>query len=514
MKTTTPSCAPRTAVAYARYSSAGQRDVSIEQQLADIRSYAAREGYTIVHEYADHARSGYRHLENRAAFQAMLSAVDSGAFDTVLVWKVDRFGRNREDSAVYKGRLRRHGVKVIYVMEPIPDGSAGILLEGMLEATAEWYSVNLSENVKRGMDDNASRCLYNGARVFGYRPGPDRRYELDPNDAPVVRRIYDLCLSGLSIGRIADALNASGLLNPYGKPWEHTFIHRILRQEKYTGVYIWKDIRIPGGMPVIIDRETWEAAQSMLKRNVRNKATNTTEFLLTGKVFCGHCLSPMVGDSGTSKTGTVHHYYVCQSHKRRSGCKKKSVPKDRLENTVVRFITTHCLTGEGMEEIATAVIKAEQESMKTSPLPAMQKDLAEVNRKINNINDAIAEGIWNSSTKQKLDDLTETRERLMISISSLQNSSARLLDHDSVIKFLKKMAAQDMDDPEERRFIINTFVNAVYVFDDHLKLVLNARENNPKVPVPLPPDGSDNISNSPPFGMHPNPATVIFSVAI
>ena len=166
-----PSCPPRTAVAYARYSSAGQRDVSIEQQLADIRAFAKREGYTIVHEYADHARSGFKNASARTAFQSMMSAAESGTFDTVLAWKVDRFGRNREDSAIYKGKLRRFGVRVLYAMEPIPEGSAGVLLEGMLEATAEWYSRQLSENVTRGMMDNAHRCLYNGTKILGYVRG-------------------------------------------------------------------------------------------------------------------------------------------------------------------------------------------------------------------------------------------------------------------------------------------------------------------------------------------------------
>ena len=164
-KSKTPSCSPRTAVAYARYSSAGQRDVSIDQQLADIRAFAKREGYTIVHEYADHARSGFKNTSSRTAFQSMIAAASEGSYDTIIAWKVDRFGRNREDSAIYKGKLRRFGVRVIYAMEPIPEGSAGVLLEGMLEATAEWYSRQLSENVTRGMTDNANKCLYNGTRV-------------------------------------------------------------------------------------------------------------------------------------------------------------------------------------------------------------------------------------------------------------------------------------------------------------------------------------------------------------
>ena len=175
-KAVTPVCPPRTAVAYARYSSAGQRDVSIEQQLADIRAFAKREGFTLVHEYADHARSGFKNASARASFQTMLKAAESGAYDTIIAWKVDRFGRNREDAAIYKGKLRKFGVKVVYAMEPIPEGSAGVLLEGMLEATAEWYSRQLSENVTRGMTDNANRCLYNGTKILGYRRGPDGRY--------------------------------------------------------------------------------------------------------------------------------------------------------------------------------------------------------------------------------------------------------------------------------------------------------------------------------------------------
>ena len=197
-KSPVPSCAPRTAVAYARYSSAGQRDVSIEQQLSDIRSFAKREGYVIVHEYADHARSGFKNTSARTAFQSMIASAADGSYDTIIAWKVDRFGRNREDSAIYKGKLRRYGVRVLYAMEPIPEGSAGVLLEGMLEATAEWYSRQLSENVTRGMIDNANRCLYNGTKILGYQRGPDGRYAIQPEEAAVVRNIFDLYASGYS----------------------------------------------------------------------------------------------------------------------------------------------------------------------------------------------------------------------------------------------------------------------------------------------------------------------------
>jgi len=507
------SCPPRTAVAYARYSSAGQRDVSIEQQLRDIRLFAAREGYNIVHEYADHARSGYRHTSARTAFQAMLSAADRGTFDTLIVWKVDRFGRNREESATFKGRLRMRGVKVVYAMEPIPEGAAGVMLEGMLETTAEWYSVNLSENVKRGLYDNASKCMYNGAHIYGYCCGPDHKYAIVPEEAAVVRNIFKMYTDGMTITQISDHLNASGLKTNRGKPFCYSRVFNILHQERYLGVYIFADVRIPDGMPQIIDRKTWEDARAMAKKLMRHHDTRPTDFLLTGKAFCGHCGKPMVGDSGTSKTGTSHYYYSCQSKKRRAGCDKCSVRKDYLEDKVIDFLFDHCLTGEMMEEIANAVVKAQKEALLSSPVPAMEAELKEALKRQDNINNAIAEGIWNSSTKEKLDELAVTINDLKESIAVLKFSQGELQDHDSVIQYLKRLAAGDRQDPEHRRHIINTFLNSVYVFDDHLKIAINAVEGNSQIPIDLS-QSSDNDSDGLPTRFHPNSQTMVFTVLL
>ena len=245
----------KTAVAYARYSSAGQRDVSIEQQLRDIHAYAEREGYTIVHEYADHARSGFRNVAARSQFQAMISAAATGSFQTVLCWKSDRFARSREDSAIYKGQLSRLGVSVVYVMEPIPQGAAGVLTEGMLEAIAEWYSRNLSENVKRGMADNASKCLYNGTTVFGYSGVRNQQYQINEEQAAVVRQIYALYIDGYSLAEIARLLNFSGQRTESGKEFTINKLYNILRQERYLGIYIFGDFRSPAGCPPLSIRK-------------------------------------------------------------------------------------------------------------------------------------------------------------------------------------------------------------------------------------------------------------------
>ena len=517
-KNSLPSCAPRTAVAYARYSSAGQRDVSIEQQLADIRLFARREGYTLVHEYADHARSGFKNASARTAFQAMMSAAESGSFDTVISWKVDRFGRNREESALFKGRLRRFGVKVLYAMEPIPEGSAGVLLEGMLEATAEWYSRQLSENVTRGMMDNAHRCLYNGTRILGYVRGPDNRYAIKPEEAAVVRNIFEMYSSGYSAARICRTLNSQGVKTSRGKSFAPEGLMRILRNERYTGVYIWGDVRVPDGMPAIIDKSTFEEAQHMKAKTGRHIEQNSTDFLLTGKAFCGLCGAAMIGDSGTSKDGSRHYYYSCQAHKARKSCTKKSVRKDRLESAVVDFVLDVVLSDAEIEKTADAVMELQAEELKSSPLSAMEAEYAEVLKQIDNINNAIAAGIWNSSTSAKLKVLEDTAENLRISVDTLRFSQAQLVDRDRVLFFLHRFTKGNRTDPLLRRHIIEMFINAVYVYDDHLKIVINNVEGNQRFPLEdLPADSplcSDNVSDSVPIVTHPNTRVTIYRLAM
>ena len=513
-KQNSPSCTPRTAVAYARYSSAGQRDVSIEQQLSDIRAFAKREGYTIVHEYADHARSGFKNTSARTAFQSMISAAADGSYDTIIAWKVDRFGRNREDSAIYKGKLRRFGVRVLYAMEPIPEGSAGVLLEGMLEATAEWYSRQLSENVTRGMTDNAMKCLYNGTRIIGYSRGSDGRYAINPDEAATVRNIFDLYSSGWSASRIARHLNAHGLRTSRGCAWNSESLMRVISNERYTGVYIWGDIRVPDGMPAIVDRSTWEEAQHMKKKSGRHIEQGNIDFLLTGKAFCGHCGAAMIGDSGTSKNGTRHYYYTCQARKARKGCAKKSVHKDALEDRVVSFVLDVVLSDPQIEKTADAVMQLQSEELKHSPLSSMEAEYEETKKKIQNINNAIAAGIWNSSTSAMLKELEDSAESLRVSIEVMRYSQSQLMDRDRVIFFLRHFATGDRNDPHFRRHVIETFINSVFVYDDRLRIVINNVEGNQILRLPDLPDCSDKDNSGVLLVTHPNTRITIYQIAI
>ena len=230
----------------------------------------------------------------------------------------------------------------------------------------------------------------------------------------------------------------------------------------------------------------------------------------------------MIGDSGTSKTGAAHYYYTCQGRKSRKGCRKKSLRKEYLEDAVLRFIVENCLTGPEREKIADAIIAAQHEQEKKSPLAAMEKELSETQKKIDNVNSAIESGIWNSSTAVRLKSLEDAAADLRLSIEKLKFSQAQLLTRDRVLFFLDKMARYDLSSPARRKQLIDTFLNAVYVFDGYAHIVINCVEGNARVPLsdlealdlPPVPWCSDSDTGGAPFVTHPNSRIVIYTIAV
>lgn len=166
-------------VIYARYSSDNQREESIDGQIRDCRAYAERNGIEIVGTYIDRAYSA--RTDRRPDFQRMIRDSAKKNFDVVIVWKLDRFARNRFDSAKYKAALKKNDVKVISATEAISDDPVGILVEGMLEANAEYYSAELSQKVNRGLTENALKCIFNGGTIpYGYCIDEEQHYQIDP----------------------------------------------------------------------------------------------------------------------------------------------------------------------------------------------------------------------------------------------------------------------------------------------------------------------------------------------
>lgn len=461
------------AVIYARFSSHSQRETSIEQQIQECREFAKSQNIKIVGEYSDRAITGK--TDRRPEFQRMIKDSAKKRFQYVIVYTLDRFSRNRYDSATYKTALKKNGVRVLSAKENITETPEGIILESVLEGMAEYYSAELSRKIRRGMEANARKCMVNhGNLPLGYKKGADGKYAIEEEGAKIIVYIFEAYDGGLQMQAIADALNAKGKRTTAGKPFQKSTISGILRNDSYIGVYKYGSIRIENGIPSIISEELFRKVQKMLESNrkyLKRKAEDPHIYLMTGKLFCGLCESPMVGDSGTSRNGAKYHYYSCIEHKNRRNCSKKAVSQEKIEKEILDYTLNHVLKEDVIEAIADAIIERQRKEEENSLLETLKTELNDVNRKLENINNAIANGIFSSSTKEKLDELEEQRADLLeqIDIESVEKPH---LEKEQIVFWLNRFRACG-DSAESCTQIIDTFINSVYVFEDHLLIAYN-----------------------------------------
>ena len=463
------------AVVYARYSSHSQGEQSIEGQLSEAHKYAAAHGYTIVHEYVDRAKSG--RSDNREEFQKMLKDTVKRQFDVIILWKVDRFGRNREEITFNKHRCKKNGVRVEYIAETIPNTPEGVILESVLEGFAEYYSLQLSQNIRRGQAESAEKCQSTGGnRPMGYLTGPDKRFILDPETAPTVKMIFDMYAAGQTVTEIITYLNDMGLHNRKGKKFTKNSLYAILNNEKYTGVYIYKDKRIEGGMPRIVDDETFWKVQELLKTNKRAPAHkwSKADYILTDKLFCGKCGSGMIGESGTSKTGAKHNYYICSKRKRERACDKKAVKQALIEDLVIQTTIDLLNDDELLEfliENTWQFYNAQDETQEE--LEALKRQLEQTEAAIENLIRAIEAGILNSATKKRMDELEAQQKDLITAIADREIARNFHITREYVDFFFRQFRDKDYTDRECQKQLVATFVNSVFVFDDYLKINYN-----------------------------------------
>jgi DNA invertase Pin-like site-specific DNA recombinase len=468
------------AVIYARYSSDGQREESVEGQLRECKEYAERHNMTIVTQYIDRALSA--RSDDRPEFQKMIHDSVNKQFDIVLVWKLDRFSRNRLDSATYRAILKRNGVKVVSAKENISEGPEGIILEAMLDGMAEYYSAELSVKVKRGQKENALKCKANGGMIpFGYIINADRFYEIDPLTAPIVLEIFTKYADGMTVKEISDELNSRGVFT-YTK-YKYTnksSFHNLLKNRRYIGEYRYSETVTPGGMPAIVPQEIFDRVQERMEKNQHRPAymKADTEYILTTKIFCGHDGAMMVGDGGTSKTGKVHHYYKCGNAIYKKSCNKKTVQKAWIERHIVALTRDHVLRDETIDRLADAVIELQKRENTT--IPFLKKQLDDIDKRIGNLINSIEEGLANASVKQRLDELESKKADLEIAIAK-EKIEKTTLTKEQIVFWISKFKDGDIDDHEYRKTLVDIFVNAVFLYDDKLVITFNWKDSSKTV---------------------------------
>lgn len=318
------------AAAYIRVSDERQDEYSPDSQLKLIKEYAHRNDYDIPEEYIfyDDGISG-RSTKNRKSFKEMIAFATSSEHpvEAIIVWKFSRFMRNQEESIVHKAMLKRHGVSVVSVSESVGDSDFSPLIERNIEFFDEYYSIRLSQEVKRGMKEKASRGEPLSIPPFGYKI-ENKQYFPDEN-AEYVRFIFNSFLNGAGLREIAKTLQSKGVLTKRGNAPDNRFVEYILSNPTYNGKIRWctngrassnryndkkQDVMIVDGKhKAIIDDETFNAVQEKLELQKQRygkyqRREQPVQFMLKGLLRCDCCGATLVYVSTNSPSVQCHNY--------------------------------------------------------------------------------------------------------------------------------------------------------------------------------------------------------------
>ena len=471
------------AVIYARYSDKSQTEESIEGQLKECYKYAETNGYNVIEEYIDRALSGTN--DNRLRFQQMISDSYKKHFQFILVYQLDRFARNRYDSAHYKNILKKNGVRVLSARENISQDASGILMESVLEGMAEYYSAELGQKITRGMDLNGEKGYSTGGNIaLGYktvRINPDdenskKIFVVDEEKAPLVNRIFEMYAGGMNVTEITNQLNAEGYKTSRGVPFNKNSLRTILQNKRYIGILTYKGKEIPDKIPRIISDELFEKVTEIMNKNRKApaRAKAKVEYLLSAKLFCGHCKENMTGSYGTAKSSKIYRYYQCNGAKKKL-CHKKMVRKDYIEDLVVNECYK-LLTDKNIDKIAKEVVAVCEAEKDTTNLRRLKTALSENERKHKNLMNAIMEC-----------DIESVRKSLYLEIPGLEQEHIKIekeialeeknypaLTIPKVKFFLNQLKNGDVNNMKYRKALIDVFVNAIYLYDDKITLIFNS----------------------------------------
>ena len=477
----------KNAASYARFSSDNQDFASITAQLRAIKDYAKKNDIIIAkeHEYTDEAKSAV--TDDRPGFLKMIDdiATERIKVDFLLVHKLDRFARNRYDSAIYRHELKKQNVKLIAVDQPMDDSPEGIILTSLLEGMAEYYSANLSKEIKKGMRENVMGGLHRGGTPpLGFdtvKEGKKKKYVINEPEAEIVRLIFKLALTS-SYHAITDHLNQSGYRSKRGQLFTWTSIHDILRNPKYIGNYVsgrytGEKMELEGVLPAIIDRVIWEEVQE--KMNSRKHPSYSKPkpggnmFLLTGLLFCGECGAAYTGNTvGKMTPKGRYSFYNCTAHRKKT-CDNKGIQKEILENFVLDKIE-ELYDSASVNQLIDRVIERYQADNIGVALDQerITNAVKEADKKISNLLGAIEGGFMEGSIAgPRLNELTREKKQLEIQLS-MHHPSAIHLDREVVSKFIEenKQVLNNRSDILACKKLIGSYVEKITLEREEIKI--------------------------------------------
>lgn len=480
------------AVAYCRYSSDNQREESIDAQIRAIKEYCSKENIDLIKIYIDEAKSGTN--DNREQFIEMIHNCTTGNFNAVLVHKLDRFARNRYDSAFYKKKLKENGVKLLSVLEHLDDSPESIILESVLEGMAEYYSKNLAREVMKGMKESAYQCKHlGGLPPLGYDVDINKNYVINETESLAVKKIFKLYINGYGYAAISNELNNCGFKTKNKKMFTKNSIRDILLNEKYSGVYvfnkrvsgkknhIYKDnnkiIRIDGGIPAIISKELFHKAQEKLKSNSKGprQVNVKTHYLLTGKVICGKCNHSYTGGGYRGGRGGKKYYiYQCMNKKSKL-CTNKDIRKDLMENFVIEQLKNKIFNDNSINDICTELLDyiTNSKNRNNKELKYLYDQKEITSSKINKAMDLLLEGLINKETiSNKINILQEDLNTFIDRIEQLKKSNTNWINKKKIKQFLMfSKNSLETGDYIAKRKVIELFVSKILITDEKIDII-------------------------------------------
>ena len=469
-------------VIYARYSCDKQTENSILGQVRECEEFAKKNDINVICVYKDEAKSG-RDTKHRHDFMKMIRDAENRLFDYIIVWKGDRFSRSRADSARYKSELKKLGIRVLSATEANVTGPEAVLMDGINEAFAEYFSVELAAKVERGMTQNAIEGKFNGGTMtFGYKLDEDRKIVIDEYEANIIREIFTkYAMEDVSIADVNRMTVARCFTRKDGSKISVTSINSFLRNKRYIGIYEFKGTVNDKMFPPIVDVATFEKVQAKLAKNkkIGGKYRTRDTYLLTGKLICADCGQYMTSYAGTGKHGKLRKFYRCAGTKVENNCDHKPARKEFIEDEVFSVVSS-VLNDDKVIDLIVAQLQKYQ-AKENPDIERYKKEAAELDKKIERLLVIASEGIDFDIALNKLKEFKELRAELdrQIKIASV---NAKMYSPEILKAVLKRMSKEKIETLEGKKKIIAMLVNKIYLNKaGNIQVVFNVL--NDSVPV-------------------------------
>ena len=351
--------------------------------------------------------------------------------------------------------------------ERIPDTPEGIIVESLIEGMGQFYSEELSQKVRRGMNESRQKGQFTGGfLIYGYKI-EEKKVVVDHEKAEVVRYIFEQYSLGVYVKDIIDVLTERGIYNR-GKPFARNTVYNILKNEKYSGIYRYKDQVFENIYPAIVPMDIFERVRAKMNANKYGKRSTDVVYLLRQKIRCGYCGQPISAETGTSETGVVRRYYKCYSRKSRKGCKKSMVRKEHLENLVLDTVINELSKPKTLEFIVKELLAEQERFIKEhSMLNMLLRELRQVETSLENIVAAIERGVVTNTTTKRLKELEERQEDLNRQILIERTRNAFRVSETDIRAYYKSALTL------EAQMLIDYLIREIVLFDDKMEIYFN-----------------------------------------